>query len=49
VSSGLRSTSCVATEWIYCRRKREWALERLGVELKALEFFTAGSGLGPPP
>jgi hypothetical protein len=38
-----------SNEWIYCRRSREWALECLAVELEALEFFTAGSGLGPPP
>ena len=38
-----------SSEWIYCRKNREWALECLAVELKALEFFTAGSGLGPPP
>ncbi len=38
-----------SSEWMYCRRNREWALECLGVELKALEYFTAGSGLGPPP
>ena len=35
------------SEWMHCRRNREWAIECLGVELKALEFFTAGSGLGP--
>jgi DNA-binding winged helix-turn-helix (wHTH) protein len=34
-----------ASEWIYCRNNREWALECLAVELRALEFFTAGSGL----
>jgi DNA-binding winged helix-turn-helix (wHTH) protein len=38
-----------SSEWIYCRKNREWSLECLAVELKALEFFTAGSGLGPPP
>jgi DNA-binding winged helix-turn-helix (wHTH) protein len=38
-----------SSEWSYCRRNREWALECLAVELKALAFFTAGSGLGPPP
>jgi hypothetical protein len=42
-------TRLFAGEWIYCRRNREWALECLAVELKALEFFTAGSGLGPSP
>ena len=31
-----------SSEWIYCRKNREWALECLAVELKALEFFTAG-------
>jgi DNA-binding winged helix-turn-helix (wHTH) protein len=35
-----------ANEWIYCRSNREWAIESLAVELRALEFFTAGSGLG---
>ncbi len=42
-------TRLFASEWIYCWSHREWALECLGVELDALEFFTAGSGLGPPP
>lgn len=37
-----------SSEGIYCRRNREWALECLGVELNALEFFTAGSGWGRP-
>ena len=36
-------------EWIYCRRNRDWAIECLGIELKALEFFTIGSGLRPSP
>jgi DNA-binding winged helix-turn-helix (wHTH) protein len=35
------------SEWIFCRRNRDWAIECLGVDLKALEFFTAGSGLRP--
>jgi hypothetical protein len=38
-----------ASEWIYCRDNREWAIECLAVELKALEFFTAGSGLARSP
>jgi DNA-binding winged helix-turn-helix (wHTH) protein len=38
-----------SSEWSYCLRHREWALECLAVELKALAFFTAGSGLGAPP
>lgn len=38
-----------ANEWIYCRKYREWSIECLAVELRALEFFTAGSGLGPGP
>jgi DNA-binding winged helix-turn-helix (wHTH) protein len=38
-----------AGEWIYCRSNREWTIECLAVELRALEFFTAGSGLGPSP
>jgi DNA-binding winged helix-turn-helix (wHTH) protein len=42
-------TRLFSSEWIYCRGHREWALECLAVELKALEYFTAGSGLGPPP
>ena len=33
------------SEWIYCRNNRDWALECLAVELKALEFFAASSGL----
>jgi DNA-binding winged helix-turn-helix (wHTH) protein len=36
-----------AAEWAFCRCNREWAIECLGVELKALAFFTAGSGLAP--
>jgi hypothetical protein len=35
-----------ASEWIYCMNNREWAIECLAVELKALEFFAAASGLG---
>jgi hypothetical protein len=38
-----------ADEWIHCRGNREWTVECLAVELRALEFFTAGSGLGPRP
>jgi DNA-binding winged helix-turn-helix (wHTH) protein len=34
-------------EWIHCRKNPEWAVECLAVELRALEFFAAGSGLGP--
>jgi DNA-binding winged helix-turn-helix (wHTH) protein len=33
------------SEWMYCRRNREWAIECLAVELKALEYFAASSGL----
>jgi len=33
------------SEWMYCRRSREWAIECLAVELKALEYFAASSGL----
>ena len=33
------------SEWIYCRNNRDWALECLAVELRALEFFAASSGL----
>jgi DNA-binding winged helix-turn-helix (wHTH) protein len=36
-----------ASEWIHCRSNREWTIECLAVELRALEFFTAGSGLRP--
>lgn len=36
-----------AGEWIHCRSNREWTIECLAVELRALEFFTAGSGLRP--
>jgi hypothetical protein len=36
-------------EWIFCCRNRGWAIDCLGVELKALEFFTMGSGLRPNP
>lgn len=38
-----------AGEWIYCRGNREWAAECLAVELRALEYFTAGSGLRHAP
>jgi len=34
-----------ASEWNYCRKNREWAIECLAVELTALEFFAAASGL----
>jgi DNA-binding winged helix-turn-helix (wHTH) protein len=37
------------SEWIYCRNNRDWALECLAVELKALEFFAASSGLAARP
>jgi hypothetical protein len=36
------------SEWIYCRRNRDWAAECLAVELKALEYFAASSGLRAP-
>jgi DNA-binding winged helix-turn-helix (wHTH) protein len=36
-----------ASEWSFCRSNRRWASECLGVELNALAFFTAGSGLAP--
>jgi|GEM_PF-1767589 len=38
-----------ASEWAYCRWNDEWAIECLAMEPKALESFTAGSGLGPHP
>lgn len=44
-----RFTRLFCSEWTYCRQHREWALECLAVEVRALEYFTAGSGLGPPP
>jgi DNA-binding winged helix-turn-helix (wHTH) protein len=34
-----------ASEWIYCLRNPEWAIECLAVQLRALELFAAGSGL----
>jgi DNA-binding winged helix-turn-helix (wHTH) protein len=34
-----------ASEWIYCLRNPQWAIECLAVQLRALEFFAAGSGL----
>jgi DNA-binding winged helix-turn-helix (wHTH) protein len=40
-------TQLFASEWVHCRSNREWALECLGKELDALEFFTAGTGLMP--
>jgi DNA-binding winged helix-turn-helix (wHTH) protein len=40
-------TQLFISEWNHCRRNREWAVECLAVELRALEFFVAGSGLGP--
>lgn len=36
-----------ASEWSFCRSNRDWAVECLGVELNALAFFSAGSGLAP--
>jgi DNA-binding winged helix-turn-helix (wHTH) protein len=36
-----------ASEWIYCRSNPQWAIECLAMELRVLEFFTAGSGLRP--
>jgi hypothetical protein len=35
------------SEWAYCRRNTEWAIECLGIEPNALEAFAAGSGLAP--
>jgi DNA-binding winged helix-turn-helix (wHTH) protein len=37
------------SEWIFCRNNRDWALECLAVELKALEFFAASSGVAEKP
>lgn len=34
-----------ASEWSFCRSNRDWAIECLGVELNALAYFGAGSGL----
>jgi hypothetical protein len=36
-----------ASEWIHCWKNRQWAIECLAVELRALEYFAASSGLGP--
>lgn len=36
-----------ASEWMHCRHNPAWAVECLGMELDALELFTAGSGLTP--
>jgi DNA-binding winged helix-turn-helix (wHTH) protein len=43
----LQFTQLFASEWVYCRQNLGWALECLGMELRALELFTAGSGLVP--
>jgi DNA-binding winged helix-turn-helix (wHTH) protein len=40
-------TQLFAREWIFAKRNLEWALECLALELRALEFFAAGSGLDP--
>jgi hypothetical protein len=40
-------TQLFISEWTFCRRNREWASECLALELSALQFFAAGSGLGP--
>jgi hypothetical protein len=40
-------TQLFAREWTFARRNLEWALECLALELRALEFFAAGSGLNP--
>ena len=37
------------SEWIYGRNNPEWAIECLGVELKALWLFPASSGLAARP
>jgi DNA-binding winged helix-turn-helix (wHTH) protein len=39
-------TQLFVSEWIHCRKNREWAVECLALELRALEFFAASSGLG---
>jgi DNA-binding winged helix-turn-helix (wHTH) protein len=38
-----------ASEWAYCRWNNEWATDCLAAEPRALEAFTAGSGLRPSP
>lgn len=38
-------TQLFVREWIHCRANRDWAVECLAVELKAVEFFAASSGL----
>ena len=40
-------TQLFAREWIFAMRNLEWAAECLALELRALEFFAAGSGLDP--
>jgi hypothetical protein len=40
-------TQLFAREWTVAMRNLEWARECLGLELRALEFFAAGSGLAP--
>jgi hypothetical protein len=40
-------TQLFAREWILGMRNLEWAVECLAFELRALEFFAAGSGLDP--
>ena len=40
-------TELFAREWTFAMRNVEWAVECLALELRALEFFAAGSGLDP--
>ena len=40
-------TQLFAREWIFAMRNLDWAAECLALELRALEFFAAGSGLDP--
>jgi hypothetical protein len=39
-------TQMFASEWIHCRRDLEWSTDCLAKELRTLELFVAGSGLG---
>lgn len=39
-------TQMFASEWIHCRRDLEWSTDCLAKELRTIELFVAGSGLG---
>ena len=40
-------TQLFAREWIFAMQNLDWATECLALELRAVEFFAAGSGLDP--